>query len=348
MLEYQQHSNNAFVQLGWQPFQNCPSAAPLHMQIFPTSDLSGDPSVASTCVSAVREHWGQHPWLGPELGVRDQFSARWVGNVDFIPHPAYVFSSFADDGSRLFIDDMLVLNKWDQCCQAFSSAPVDITGTSMFGSAVTKLLRYEIHDMGGLAFAYLSWAPIESQPLSSWHADESYVETVAITSGADDIEIWGTNAGPGFASSIDTSSSDLELVVDGSRNPQTVALLFRDIQVDKNAVILAASVQFHADESQSEVTNLAVRAVSCSDGHCPNSLPSSAPVRLEVSNAGGVFDNHALTASAVQWSNVPAWTVDSHETSTQAEAAQRTPDLQTVTPPRSTWLRVCLILAFLC
>ena len=63
---------------------------------------------------------------------------------------------------------------------------------------------------------------------------------------------------------LDASSSDLELVTDGDRQ-QTVALLFRGLQVDNAAGILSATIQFYADEPHDEPTSLLFRGRACTD-----------------------------------------------------------------------------------
>ena len=73
----------------------------------------------------------------PQLAALDHFSVRWDGDVTFIEDDAYIFSTFAEDGSRLFLDGESIIDRWDQCCVAFSSPPVAI--------ANTKHIRYEMH-----------------------------------------------------------------------------------------------------------------------------------------------------------------------------------------------------------
>lgn len=71
-----------------------------------------------------------------------------------------------------------------------------------------------------MAYATLSWAIVTARFFAAASSSTTqYVETVAITSGRDDIEIDQNGH-------IDASSSDLELVTDGARQ-QTVVLLFR-------------------------------------------------------------------------------------------------------------------------
>lgn len=142
---------------------------------------------------------------------------------------------------------------------------------------------------------------------------------MAITDGIDDIEVDRASG------SVDRGSSDLELTYDGG--DQAIALLFRGVQVDHGATILSATIQFHADEAQSEETNLLVQGLACTDASpCMPSLPATSAVRVTASS----FGDRPLTRAGVAWNNVPEWTVATHQTSTDASAAQRTPDIKDV------------------
>ena len=71
----------------------------------------------------------------------DNFAVRWEGNLPFADDAAYVFSSFADDGSRLTVDGRVIIDKWDHCCVSFSSQPIALAGSTS--------VRYEMHELGG-------------------------------------------------------------------------------------------------------------------------------------------------------------------------------------------------------
>ena len=158
------------------------------------------------------------------------------------------------------------------------------------------------------AYAFLSWAATDALQGNGWLAS-SYIETIAITDGMDDIEVNLETNG------VDKSSSDLELINDG--NDQAVALLFRGLQVDNGASILSATIQFHADESQDEPTNLEIRALTCTDAApCAPALP-----RRPVVVTQSTFGDRPLTRNSAAWAVEP-WSVASHETSTQSEAPQ--------------------------
>lgn len=141
VMEYSQGGGGAFLELGWQKFLGCPSSSPLLATYYPGDEIDESRKVLGGCTANIRNDWGG---FGPvelvvdmQLGALDHFSVRWDGDVTFIQDEHYIFSTFADDGSRLFLDGESIIDRWDQCCVAFSSQPITISST--------KRLRYEMH-----------------------------------------------------------------------------------------------------------------------------------------------------------------------------------------------------------
>ena len=141
VLEYSQGGGGAFLELGWQKFLGCPSSSPLLATYYPGDEIDESRQILGGCTSNIRSDWGR---FGPvelvadmQLAALDHFSVRWDGSVTFIQDEYYVFSTFADDGSRLSLDGESIIDRWEQCCVAFSSQPIAISGT--------KHLRYEMH-----------------------------------------------------------------------------------------------------------------------------------------------------------------------------------------------------------
>lgn len=86
----------------------------------------------------------------PEINV-DHFSVRWTSTIT-VPQGMegeYTFYMSSDDGSRLWIDGHLVLDRWDTCCATWS-VPVHLTAGS-------HRVRMEMHEIDGAAGARLYW-----------------------------------------------------------------------------------------------------------------------------------------------------------------------------------------------
>ena len=124
-----------------------------------------------------------------------------------------------------------------------------------------------------------------------------------IVSGADDVE-------QAASGSMSLTSSDLELVNDGSNN-QRVGLRFTGIDIPQGAVITAAYLQFTTDEVGSAATSLLIRGEDVNDAAAFATTANNLSAR-------------ALTDASAAW-NPAAWT-----TVGQAGAAQRSTDLSAV------------------
>jgi hypothetical protein len=106
------------------------------------------------------------------------------------------------------------------------------------------------------------------------------------------------------------TSSDLELVVDGSSN-QLVGMRFNGVNIPPGANITHAFVQFQADEIGSEATSLIIQ------GQDIDNAPT-------FTSATGNISSRSRTTASVSWAPVPWMTVG------QAGLAQRTPDIASV------------------
>jgi hypothetical protein len=136
---------------------------------------------------------------------------------------------------------------------------------------------------------------------SEGRAAGSIVE-IRVAASADDAE-------EGASGSVSLTSSDLELVLDGSM--QTVGMRFNGLPIPRGANILAAYVQFQVDEVGSSATNLTIQ------GQDSDNAANFATATRNVSS-------RPRTSVAVPWSPVPWNTVG------QAGLDQRTPGLAAV------------------
>lgn len=106
---------------------------------------------------------GEPKWLQFHTESRVSSHLEWYicmtlsqGPVWFIPSDRYIFSSFADDGARMWLDSAsgdsharswnLVIDHWDTCCSSFSSEVAVIQPASGESGLVQKHIKYEFHD----------------------------------------------------------------------------------------------------------------------------------------------------------------------------------------------------------
>ncbi len=85
--------------------------------------------------------WGETGRL-PRIGS-DRFSARWWGSVD-LPTGRWAFRLTSDDGVRLFLDDRLLIDRWQDQPGTTTEAVVDLAGAH-------RDLRVEYYERSGKA-----------------------------------------------------------------------------------------------------------------------------------------------------------------------------------------------------
>jgi len=131
-----------------------------HAKYWNNKDLSGT-AVLTREDANIDFDWGTG---SPGSGVPvDRFSARWTRYIDVTPG-TYRFSATSDDGIRVWIDDVLLLDHWyDHAAQTFSF--------DRYLGEGHHLVKVEYYENGGDAVAKLSWTrPGEEPPTGEWDA----------------------------------------------------------------------------------------------------------------------------------------------------------------------------------
>ena len=105
-----------------------------YAEYFDSLDLSGNPLATQCATQAPSENW--HSTSGgvapPLIGMARSldpmlFSARWTTRLDVADTDLFVFSSTANQGSRIVVDGVTVLDYWEECCSTFSTEPVPLS-----------------------------------------------------------------------------------------------------------------------------------------------------------------------------------------------------------------------------
>jgi hypothetical protein len=98
--------------------------------------------------TALNQDWGSS---GPS-GMLDLYSVRWQGTFTF-SGGSYSFTAGSDDGSRLYIDNVLQTpDLWSDHGYAVQTYNVNFTANS------SHTIKYEYYERGGGAVATLNWA----------------------------------------------------------------------------------------------------------------------------------------------------------------------------------------------
>jgi hypothetical protein len=94
--------------------------------------------------------------------VSDNFSARWTRYLYMEQAGTYRFTVTSDDGVRVFLDDVQIINGWsDHAAQTFTA---DRTL-----SAGHHLARVEFYERGGVAVCRFSWVQVVS--ITNWRGE---------------------------------------------------------------------------------------------------------------------------------------------------------------------------------
>jgi hypothetical protein len=104
-MEYYERAGGALAQLAWEYRQNFPD---WKAEYFDNRDLRGGPVVVRN-ETRIDNDWGRG---SPASSVpSDNFSARYTREME-LPAGTYRFTARVDDGVRLWVDDRLVLDSW--------------------------------------------------------------------------------------------------------------------------------------------------------------------------------------------------------------------------------------------
>jgi chitodextrinase len=157
-VEYYENGGGAVAKVSWQlnpptppppppppPATSCPTGQ-YSAQYYGNMTLSGTP-VLQRCESAINHGWGSG---SPATGVpADRFSTRWTGTHSFAAG-TYDFAATADDGIRVWIDGVPLIDAWkDQGPTTYPAARILTAGE--------HVVKVEYYENAGGAVARVSW-----------------------------------------------------------------------------------------------------------------------------------------------------------------------------------------------
>ncbi len=116
-------------------------------QYFNNRGLSGTP-VLTRCETTVNNDWGSG---SPGAGVTvDNFSARWILNLNSQVAGTGTFTTTADDGVRLWVNNTLIIDNWVDQGATSRTASINL-------NAGNNVVKMEYYENGGGAVARLSY-----------------------------------------------------------------------------------------------------------------------------------------------------------------------------------------------
>ncbi len=134
-----------------------PTPAPSYSQwkgeYFNNPDLAGAPSIVRNDY-AIAFNWGWG-WPNPKISA-DHFSVRWTRTLS-LGGGVYRFSVNVDDGARLWVDNVLVIDQWNT-----ASGQIYVVDVPL--GAGSHVVRMEYYEDTGTAFAYLNYQQVSAVP----------------------------------------------------------------------------------------------------------------------------------------------------------------------------------------
>jgi len=146
--------------------------------------------------ATVNFDWGSgspDPSIGP-----DTFSARWTGQVQAQFGETYTFYTDSDDGIRLWVNGVLVINNWTD------HAPTEDSGTISLSAGTKVSLKLEYYENGGGAVSKLLW----SSPSTSKQVVPQSQLYPAATGGGSGGSLSGMSGGSSGFNLTSTGTSD--------------------------------------------------------------------------------------------------------------------------------------------
>jgi PKD repeat protein/uncharacterized protein YraI len=149
-MEYYEHTGNALAQLAWERLETYPD---WKGEYFNNPDLNGAPVLVRNDVG-IGFDWGPN---SPGPGVpADNFSARWSRSMHF-KSGTYRFKVVVDDGARLWVDEFLVIDRWQ------AGDPKGYTAEVTLAEG-PHTLRLEYFDFRYDAQVHLTWERVDGYP----------------------------------------------------------------------------------------------------------------------------------------------------------------------------------------
>jgi glucose/arabinose dehydrogenase len=164
-MDYVEYGGDALASLSWDSTLDQPTeafrasywTAPVGINVIPSTspELVRDEET-------IDHDWGEGS-PAPSLPV-NRFAARWTRTMSFAPGD-YEFAATADDGVRLYVDGVLLIDKW------IDQAPTTYRKTLPLDGGPHEIVM-EYYENGGGAQAHLVYTPVADPPAETdYHAE---------------------------------------------------------------------------------------------------------------------------------------------------------------------------------
>lgn len=134
------------------------------------STLSGDPVLEQT-ESEINHDWGSG---APISGIdHNHFSARWQRTID-VSAGVYRFTATMDDGMRVWVDGLLLIDSW-------WDSQVHSLSADYYLNSGSHQVKVEYYQVGGQAVAKLNWVPVSGPPSAIYNWRGEYFNNMSLS-----------------------------------------------------------------------------------------------------------------------------------------------------------------------
>lgn len=163
VVEYYEDAGGAVAQLTWQPV--AANGGNWRGVYFNNRDLDGSPRLVQYDPH-INFNWGTGS-PAPDQIDPDNFSVRWTRDLN-LPAGLYRFTLTVDDGARLWVNGLLLIDEWQAQSPSTYSADVNLPG-----EPVPVRLEYFEHTEGALV--QLRWQTLAQAPepnvIENWRGE---------------------------------------------------------------------------------------------------------------------------------------------------------------------------------
>ena len=161
----------------------------------------------------------------PGAGIpADRFSVRWTGMVTPAITGTYTFRTTTDDGVRLWVNNVRIINRWVDQSATSNNASVSLT------AGVPVPIRFEYYENAGFASAVLQWSgpSLPLQPVTGWLGYQWSVLSGALPPGVT------LNASTGVLSGTPTAFGSYTFVVKADNQNGCIATRSYTLNINAN------------------------------------------------------------------------------------------------------------------
>ncbi len=148
-VEYYERTGEALIDFSWQRQQYFPE---WKGEYYSNPNLAGAPALVRNDL-AIAFDWGLGSPAPGSIPV-DNFSVRWTRNFYFLEAATYRFVVRVDDGARVLVDDVVVMNGW-------SDGPARDYVVERWYNPGWHKIEVQYYERVGTALIFFNWAPVQ-------------------------------------------------------------------------------------------------------------------------------------------------------------------------------------------